>query len=110
MTSDAFKFHWDKAHKTMVEVKMIVLELVGRVEAEEQQAIDALAMVTLGMTTAMSGLFDVQTAMKSREPCLSQILIDLDISERLVMRICGSIHVRILQQPSHFGINGLASR
>ena len=110
MTSDAFKFHWDKALKIMVEVKIIVLELVGRVEAEEQQAIDSLAMVTLGMTTAMSGLFDVQTAMKSREPCLSQILIDLDISERLVMRICESNHVRILQLPSHFGINALASR
>ena len=39
------------------------------------------------MTTAITSLFDVQTAIKSSEPSISKILIDLDITERLVMRI-----------------------
>ena len=76
MTSDAFKFHWDKARMVMVEVKIIVLELVRRMEAEEQQAIGALEKVKEDMTTAITSLSTCrQPSNRANHPCRRSSLI-----------------------------------
>ena len=87
LSTDVFRFHWEQALRVMEEVKMIVLELVRRIEADEKKAVAALENVKEDMTTAITSLEYVQTAIKSNNPPMSKILIDLDMTEQLVMRL-----------------------
>ena len=74
---------WD----VLQELNLVVGELVRRIKADELKAVAALEKVKEDMTTAISSLEYVQTAIKSNNPPMAKILIDLDMTEQLVMRL-----------------------